>query len=68
MATKNVKEKDTVIVRIPRTRKDEEDVHVGLNFKDYVIKRGVDVEVPLAVAEILEHRDEMMERVFANQN
>lgn len=31
------------------------DVFVGLNGKNYKIKRGVDVEVPEGVAEILEH-------------
>lgn len=34
------------------------DVFVGLNGKGYLIKRGVDVEVPAGVAEILRHSEE----------
>ena len=32
-----------------------DDVFVGLNGNTYLIKRGVEVEVPVGVAEILEH-------------
>ena len=34
------------------------DVFVGLNGKGYQIQRGVDVEVPAGVAEILKHSEE----------
>lgn len=34
------------------------DVFVGLNGKGYLIKRGVDVEVPAGVAEIIRHSEE----------
>ena len=33
------------------------DVFVGLNGNTYLIKRGVEVEVPVGVAEILEHSE-----------
>lgn len=33
------------------------DVFVGLNGRTYKIQRGVDVEVPKGVAEILEHSE-----------
>ena len=36
----------------------KEDIFVGLNGKNYVIKRGVDVEVPEEVAEILRRSHE----------
>lgn len=53
-----------VKVKIPRTRKDQEDVLVYLNMMPYTIKRGVEVEVPEGVAEILKHQEEMLERIM----
>lgn len=40
------------------TGKYTSDVFVGLNCKGYLIKRGVDVQVPAGVAEILRHSEE----------
>ena len=53
-----------VKVRIPRTKKDEEDVFVSVNLRTYLIKRGVEVEVPEFVAEVLRHQEEMMEEIM----
>lgn len=53
-----------VKVRIPRTKKDEEDVFVSVNLRTYIIKRGVEVEVPDFVAEVLRHQEEMMEEIM----
>lgn len=53
-----------VKVRIPRTRKDEEDVFVSVNLNTYLIKRGVEVEVPDFVAEVLRHQEEMLEEIM----
>lgn len=53
-----------VKVRIPRTKKDEEDVFVSVNLRTYLIKRGVEVEVPDFVAEVLRHQEEMMEEIM----
>ena len=53
-----------VKVKIPRTRKDQEDVLVYLNMKPYTINRGVEVEVPEGVAEILKHQEEMLEKIM----
>ena len=52
----NTKEK-TVIINIPLVRgARNDDVFVSVNDrKPYLIKRGVDVEVPLYVKEVLEH-------------
>ena len=54
MAVKKVK------VKLPLTRTEMEDVFVGLNGKTYLIKRGVEVEVPEGVAKILERREKML--------
>ena len=51
-------------VRIPRTRADEEDVFVSVNMQTFLIKRGVEVEVPDYVAEVLKHQEEMLENIM----
>ena len=53
-----------VTVRIPRTKADQEDVFVSVNQRTYIIKRGVSVEVPDFVAEVLLHQEEMLEQIM----
>ena len=53
-----------VKIRIPRTKSDQEDVFVSVNLRTYIIKRGVDVEVPDFVAEVLRHQEEMLEEIM----
>ena len=53
-----------VKIRIPRTRKDQEDVFVSVNNYTCVVKRGVEVEVPDYVAEVLQHQEEMLEKIM----
>ncbi len=55
---KKVPEK--VKIKLPLSRSESEDVYVALNGKSYLIKRGVEVEVPRGVAEILQHKEEML--------
>lgn len=55
-----VKKEEKVTIKLPLTRSEKEDVWVGLNGKSYLIKRGVNVEVPAGVAEILQHQEEML--------
>ena len=50
--TKNNSEK-MVKIRLPLTRTENSDLFVGYNGTPYLIKRGVDVEVPKAVADII---------------
>lgn len=70
MATKKEEEtkvetgEKTVKVRIPRTKADQEDVFVSVNMRTWLIKRGVEVEVPECVAEVLQHQEEMMETIM----
>jgi hypothetical protein len=70
MANAETKPKETkapkmVTVRLPLTRLEKEAVYVGVNGKGYLIKRGVDVEVPESVAEVLRHREEMLDVAMA---
>lgn len=62
MATTDTKK--MVKIRIPRTKADQEDVFVSVNMETFIIKRGVEVEVPDYVAEVLRHQEEMFERIM----
>jgi hypothetical protein len=66
MATTNNTEtkKKMVKIKIPRERADQEDVFVSVNMETFLIKRGVHVEVPDYVAEVLEHQEEMLEKIM----
>lgn len=63
MATTN-ETKKMVKIRIPRTKGDQEDVFVSVNMETFLIKRGVEVEVPDYVAEVLTHQEEMLENIM----
>ncbi len=51
----------TVRIRLPITRELSEDVFVGINGNTWQIKRGVYVDVPLAVAKVLERSEKMQQ-------
>ena len=53
-------EKDTVVIRLFKdNQRYKAPVFVGVNGVTYLVQRGVDVEVPAAVAEVLRHSEEM---------
>ena len=60
-----IKGEKTVKIRLPRDRREQEDVFVGINERTWLIKRGVEVQVPECVAEVLQHREEMPEKIMA---
>lgn len=62
MATTNTKK--MVKIKIPRTKADQEDVFVSVNMETFLIKRGVEVGVPDYVAEVLQHQEEMLEKIM----
>ena len=53
-----------VKIRIPRTKSDQEDVFVSVNNYTCIIKRGVEVDVPDFVAEVIQHQEEMLEKIM----
>lgn len=53
-----------VTVKIPRTSPKQEDVFVSVNDYTCIVKRGVEVEVPDFVAEVLKHKEEMEETIM----
>ena len=56
--------KKMVKIRIPRTKADQEDVFVSVNMETFLIKRGIEVEVPDYVAEVLRHQEEALEEIM----
>ena len=60
-----MKKQQTVRVLIPKDRLNNEDVLVSVNDRNYLIKRGVEVELPLEAAEILEEQQEALDLVEA---
>ena len=50
-----------VKIRIPKLKANQEDVPVWVNERSWLIKRGVEVEVPECVAEVIRHSEEMRE-------
>ena len=55
-----VKAEKTVKIKLPLSRTEKDDVPVGVNNRTWLIKRGVEVEVPECVAEVLKHQEEML--------
>ena len=49
-----------VTIKLPLTRTEKEDVWVYVKCKSMQIKRGVEVEVPKCIAEVLQHKEEML--------
>ena len=58
----------TVKIKLPKERRDQENVFVGVNERTWLIKRGVEVEVPECVAEGLINREHMLESIMAFQD
>lgn len=54
----------TVKIRLPKSRNQQEDVFVSVNNRTWLIQRGVNVEVPLCVAEVLKHQENMQETIM----
>lgn len=58
------KKEEMVKIKLPRTTKNDADVFVSVNERTWLIKRGVEVEVPACVAEVLKHQEEMEEEAY----
>ena len=58
------KAEDTVTIRLPRTKKEQEDLFVSVNERTWIIQRGVNVEVPACVAEVIRHAEDMQQVAF----
>jgi len=68
MAEKKEVKQELVKIRLPRKTKNDEDVFVSVNEKTWLIKRGVEVEVPKCVAELIRNSEEMQEEIYEFQS
>jgi hypothetical protein len=64
-ATKATETEKLIKIRIPRSRDNQDDVFVGVNGRTWLIKRGVEVEVPECVAEVIRNAEEAEEAAYA---
>lgn len=55
----------TVTVRLPKTKELQDDVFVSVNQRSWLIRRGETVEVPVCVAEVLQHSEDMAQEALA---
>lgn len=58
MANK-AKTEELVKIKLPKTKNQKDDVFVSVNNRTWQIQRGVYVEVPACVAEVLQHAEDM---------
>lgn len=54
-----------VTIKLPLTRKEQDDVYVAVNGKSFLIKRGEEVEVPEYVAKVLKNKEDMLAEAMA---
>ncbi len=54
-----------VKVKIPRERGNDADVYISVNDRSWLIKRGVEVEVPECVAEVLRNQELALDKIDA---
>ena len=63
--TTKTPEAQKVKIKLPKIKGQSDDVFVSVNNYTCVIKRGVEVEVPVFVKEVLDHQEEMLETISA---
>ncbi len=54
-------------IKLPLSKEQQDDVFVSVNDKKYQIKRGVEVEVPWFVYEVLSNQEKALQTLFENQ-
>ena len=57
-----------VTIKLPLTRTEKDDVWVAVNGKSMLIKRGVEVEIPKCIYEVLQHKEEMLIKAMETQD
>lgn len=57
-----------VKIKLPLTRSEKEDVFVGVNGKNWLIRRGEEVELPWYAARVLERQEKMLSQALEFEN
>lgn len=55
---------ETVVIKLPKIRGGADSEYVSVNDRTWQIQRGVEVEVPVCVAEVLDTREKQLERAY----
>ena len=64
-ANKETAKEKLVKIRIPRERDRQDDVFVCVNGRTWLIQRGVEVEVPECVAEVIRNAEDVADKAYA---
>lgn len=59
------KTEETIMIKLPIDRETKEDKVVWVNSRRFLIKRGVPVEVPMCVYEVLEQEEKLLAESYA---
>lgn len=62
--TTEVKTEKTVKIKLPRIKGESDTVYVSINNRNWLIKRGVEVEVPECVKELIDQQEEAIEEAY----
>lgn len=58
----------TVTIKLPLTRSEKEDVFVGINGHNWLLQRGMEVEVPWNVMKVLQRQEKMLAQALEFEN
>jgi len=58
----------TVTIKLPLTRSEKEDVFVGINGHNWLLQRGMEVEVPWNVMKVLQRQEKMLALALEFEN
>lgn len=58
---KTVAEEKKVTIKLPRIKGESDTVYVSINERNWLIKRGVSVEVPKCVADLIDEQERAIE-------
>lgn len=61
------KTEEMVTIKLPRIKGEEDAVYVSIGERNWLIKRGVSVEVPKCVADLLDQQDKAIEEAYQRQ-
>ena len=64
VTNETVQQEKMVKILLPKTKADEDDERVWVNHRSWQIKRGVEVEVPECVAEVLRNKEMALEHIM----
>ena len=67
MVTDETKTEEMVTIKLPRIKGGEDAVYVSINERNWLIKRGVAVDVPKCVADLLDQQDKALDEAYQRQ-